>query len=147
MVAIIDALSEPPENRKNLILSGLGGTGKTSTLCDLAVALGAADYKVYLTTVSGKATGVLRNKVTKRIRELGKKSLPIKINTLQKITKKSAVLGYSDSGETLYSNSWLDPKDFDGDIVLVDEVSMCGQLYCKWMALTKALIVYIGDTA
>lgn len=126
--AVMDFLMEQVDNPngKNVVVSGSGGTGKTTIICELICQLLASGHKVAVTAMTGKATAVLRGKVNDAIRE---KNLRfdkdyLLIETVTKITKKSKVMDVTTDGETKYSSTWRNPSAFPFDVLFVDELSM-----------------------
>jgi hypothetical protein len=149
--AIMDYLMEQVDNPEghNVIVSGSGGTGKTTMVCELIVQLLEMNKKVAVTAMTGKATAVLRNKVwaliNERKPEFDKDNL--KIETVAKITKESKVLGLTDSGETLYTNTWRNPKGFGNnfDVLFVDELSMVPHFISQWWQMAGIRVFGFGD--
>ncbi len=134
-------------NGKNVVVSGAGGTGKTTMVCALIVEFLKAGYKVAVTAMTGKATAVLRNKVWQTIREEKPEfeKANLCIETFSKITKKATVIGLTESGETLYTNQWKDPKSFGYDILIVDELSMVPHWLSQWWNATDCIVFGFGD--
>lgn len=134
---------------KNTIVSGQGGVGKTEMVTELVCILLQRNYKVAVSAMTGKATSVLRNKINAKIDAKGiRGTFPkenLLVDTIQKITKKSTVIGTGDSGETVYSNSWKDPENFDYDVLVIDELSMVPQYVSMWWQRTRAIVVGLGD--
>ena len=64
---VLEQVHDP--NGHNTIISGSGGTGKTTVICELICQLLSEGYAVAVTAMTGKATSVLRNKVWKAIEE------------------------------------------------------------------------------
>lgn len=147
--AIMDYLMEQVDNPQghNVVVSGSGGTGKTTIVCELIVQLLATEHKVAVTAMTGKATAVLRNKVWTLIkeRELKFPKENLKIETVSKITKESKVLGVTESGETLYTGTWRNPKAFDYDVLFVDELSMVPDYVSQWWRMTNCRVFGFGD--
>lgn len=133
----------------NVIVSGQGGVGKTEMVCELVCMLLLKGYKVAVSAMTGKATAILRGKINKKIFENGikdkfeKKNLLI--DTIQKITKESKVLGTTESGDTLYSNKWRNPENFDYDVLIIDELSMVPHFVSQWWQKTDARVIGLGD--
>lgn len=134
-------------NGHNAIVSGSGGTGKTTIVCELICQLLASGHKVAVTAMTGKATAVLRNKVNAAIREkrleFDKENLCIE--TVTKITKRSKVMDVSTSGETIYSSVWNNPAAFDFDVLFVDELSMVPSYISRWWQMTDCRVFGFGD--
>lgn len=147
--AIVDFLWEQVKNPDghNVIVSGSGGTGKTTMVCEMICQLLEEGYTVAVTAMTGKATAVLRNKVWSSIREkklkFDKKNLLIE--TVTKLTKKSQVLGLTESGDTLYTNKWKDPRHFNYDVLFVDELSMVPHYISQWWQLSGVRVFGFGD--
>lgn len=145
---IWERLKKPPEERKNLIVAGRGGVGKTRMVCELICNLVEAGYKVAAGAMTGKATGVLRAKVEDAFHERGL-GIPIEsmlmVETLSTICKSAAPVGIDGSGKTRFVNRWKNPKAFKYDILVVDELSMVPHVMQKWWAGTDALIIGLGD--
>ncbi len=131
----------------NVVVSGAGGSGKTSMVCALIVEFLSRNYRVAVTAMTGKATAVLRNKVWQTIKEeqplFDKANLCIE--TFSKITKKSTVVGLTESGETIYTNQWKDPKSFGYDVLIVDELSMVPHWLSQWWNSTGCIVFGFGD--
>lgn len=132
---------------KNVVVSGSGGTGKTTIICELICQLLATDHKVAVTAMTGKATAVLRGKVNAAIRE---KQLRfpyenLLIETVTKITKKSKVMDVSTDGETKYSSTWRNPNAFNFDVLFVDELSMVPHYISRWWQMTDCRVFGFGD--
>ena len=87
---IYKELQKPKEERQNIVISGMGGTGKTEMICEVICELLLEDLRVAVTAMTGKATSVLRNKIMKKIYEKQIQDLydnnNLLINTMQKIT-------------------------------------------------------------
>ena len=134
---------------KNVIVSGQGGVGKTEMVCELVCILLLRGYKVAVSAMTGKATSVLREKINRKIWENGiKDKFPkenLLIDTVQKITKESKVLGTTESGETLYSNTWKKPENFGYDVLIIDELSMVPHFVSQWWQRTNARVIGLGD--
>ena len=115
-------------------------------ICRFVAELLQENYRIAVTAATGKATAVLRSKIWETLRELNidpKDNLCIE--TISKITKESKVVGLTDSGETLYSNKWKNPKSFGYDVLFVDELSMVPQFVSQWWLLTDARVFGFGD--
>lgn len=134
-------------NGKNVVVSGSGGTGKTTIICELICQLLATDHKVAVTAMTGKATAVLRGKVNDAIREKGLKfpKENLCIETVTKITKKSKVMDVTTDGETKYSSTWKNPNAFNYDVLFVDELSMVPHYISRWWQLTDCRVFGFGD--
>lgn len=147
--AVIDLLMEQVDNPngKNVVVSGSGGTGKTTIICELICRLLASGHKVAVTAMTGKATAVLRGKVNQAVREqdirFPKENLLIE--TVTKITKKSKVLDVSTDGETKYSSTWRDPRTFPYEVLFVDELSMVPHYISRWWQMTDCRVFGFGD--
>lgn len=146
---IYKELQKPKEERQNIVISGMGGTGKTEMICEVICELLLEDLRVAVTAMTGKATSVLRNKIMKKIYEKQIQDLydnnNLLINTMQKITKKSQVVGTDTQGETIFTNTWKNPKNFNYDVLIIDELSMVPQYLSFWWQRTPALIIGLGD--
>ena len=147
--AVMDFLMAQVDNPngQNVVVSGSGGTGKTTIICELICQLLESGHKVAVTAMTGKATAVLRNKVNTAIREKGlqfdKENLCIE--TVTKITKKSKVMDVSSSGETVYSSTWRNPNSFNYDVLFVDELSMVPSYISRWWQMTDCRVFGFGD--
>ena len=139
---------------QNVIVSGQGGVGKTEMVCELVCMLLDEGYRVAVTAMTGKATAVLRGKVWKKIREKGMvdrvnkesgKKDQLLIETVQKLTKKTVVLGQTATGETKYSNTWRNPASFDYDVLIIDELSMVPNFVSLWWQKTRCRVIGLGD--
>lgn len=132
---------------KNVVVSGSGGTGKTTIICELICQLLATDHKVAVTAMTGKATAVLRNKVNAAVREkqLRFPKENLLIETVTKITKKSKVMDVSSDGETKYSSTWRNPNAFNYDVLFVDELSMVPHYISRWWMMTDCRVFGFGD--
>lgn len=149
---IVDFLLEQIDNPDgcNVVVSGSGGTGKTTMICELISRLIADGYRVAVTAMTGKATAVLRNKIRENILSKGMKIPPstqLKIETVTKLTKESRVAGLTASGETVYTNTWNDPKIFarDYDVLFVDELSMVPHFVSQWWQMSGIRVFGFGD--
>lgn len=147
--AVMDFLMEQVDNPngKNVVVSGSGGTGKTTIICELICQLLASGHKVAVTAMTGKATAVLRGKVNDAIRE---KNLRfdkdyLLIETVTKITKKSKVMDVTTDGETKYSSTWRNPSAFPFDVLFVDELSMVPSYVSRWWQMTDCRVFGFGD--
>lgn len=147
--AVMDFLMEQVDNPngKNVVVSGSGGTGKTTIICELICQLLATDHKVAVTAMTGKATAVLRGKVNEAIREKGLRFNKdnLLIETVTKITKKSKVMDVSTDGETKYSSVWRNPNLFNYDVLFVDELSMVPCYVSRWWQMTDCRVFGFGD--
>lgn len=144
----MDYLMEQVDNPEghNVIVSGSGGTGKTTMVCELIVQLLEQNKRVAVTAMTGKATAVLRNKVWQLIKERGvNPGENLKIETVAKITKESKVLGLTESGDTLYTNTWRNPKAFNYDVLFVDELSMVPHFISQWWQMSGVRVFGFGD--
>lgn len=117
------------ENGKNVLVSGRGGVGKTSMICQLVCILLQQGNRVACGAMTGKATGVLRQKIFEALKENGLDEdedclANLQIATISKLTKKAQVVGLKDSGDTVYVNKWQDPRSFRFDVLILDELSM-----------------------
>lgn len=132
---------------KNVVVSGSGGTGKTTIICELICQLLATDHKVAVTAMTGKATAVLRGKVNAAVREKQLRFPPenLLIETVTKITKKSKVMDVSTDGETKYSSTWRNPNAFNFDVLFVDELSMVPHYISRWWQMTDCRVFGFGD--
>lgn len=131
----------------NVVVSGSGGTGKTTIICELICQLLATGHKVAVTAMTGKATAVLRNKVNQAVREkqLRFPKENLLIETVTKITKKSKVMDVSTNGETKYSSTWRNPNVFPYDVLFVDELSMVPHYISRWWQMTDCRVFGFGD--
>ncbi len=122
-------------------------THNTTLICNSVVNLLDQGYKVAVGAQTGKATSVLRSKIYQTIKESGLKfeKDQLLIETVTKLTKQSKVLGLTESGETLYTNKWRDPRLFDYDVLFVDELSMIPQYISQWWQMTNARVFGFGD--
>lgn len=134
-------------NGKNVVVSGSGGTGKTTIICELICRFLTMHKKVAVTAMTGKATAVLRNKVFAAIKEKGILLEPgqLVVETVTKITKTSKVLDIDTNGETRYTNTWKKPENFAFDILFVDELSMVPHFVSKWWQKTDCRVFGFGD--
>lgn len=146
---VIDYLMAQVDNPegKNVVVSGSGGTGKTTIICELICRLLEDGYKVAVTAMTGKATAVLRSKVNDAIKEKGLEidKDNLLIETVAKITKVSKVMDVSTDGETKYTNTWRSPKLFNYDVLFVDELSMVPSYVGKWWQMTNCRVFGFGD--
>lgn len=105
--------------------------------------------KVAVSAMTGKATSVLRGKIFKKIgeRKMDFKAAMklLKVETIQKLTKESKVVGISDNGVTQYQNKWRKPEEFDYDVLIIDELSMVPQYVSIWWQKTRARVIGLGD--
>lgn len=147
--AVMDFLMEQVDNPdgKNVVVSGSGGTGKTTIICEMICQLLETNHKVAVTAMTGKATAVLRGKVNDAIREkeLRFPKENLLIETVTKITKKSKVMDVSTDGETKYSSTWRRPEAFNFDVLFVDELSMVPHYISRWWQLTDCRVFGFGD--
>lgn len=132
---------------QNVVVSGSGGTGKTTIICELICQLLESGHKVAVTAMTGKATAVLRGKVNAAIREKDLKfpKENLCIETVTKITKTSKVMDVSTDGETKYSNTWKNPENFPYDVLFVDELSMVPHYISRWWQMTDCRVFGFGD--
>lgn len=132
---------------KNVVVSGSGGTGKTTIICELICQLLESGHKVAVTAMTGKATAVLRNKVNQAIREKGLRfdKEHLLIETVTKITKKSKVMDVTTDGETKYSSTWKNPNAFNFDVLFIDELSMVPHYISRWWGMTDCRVFGFGD--
>ncbi len=143
---------------QNVLVSGRGGVGKTSMVCELICILLKKNYKVACGAMTGKATGVLRQKIYENLENSGinidmddeentdKEMLAnLRVDTVSKLTKKAQVVGLKDSGETVYVNKWIDPTDFKFDVLIIDELSMVPNYIQQWWAKTSCRVIGLGD--
>jgi hypothetical protein len=146
---IIDFLREQlnPEG-SNVIVSGAGGVGKTAMLCQFISELLLENYTIAVTAMTGKATAVLRDKIYEALARVNMqvpKKEVLLIETVSKLTKESKVLGVTDSGDTLYTNTWRNPERFDYDILFVDELSMVPHFISQWWRMAGIRVFGFGD--
>lgn len=134
---------------KNILVSGRGGVGKTSMVCHLVTILLRKGYRVACGAMTGKATGVLRQKIFDCLKEEGLTEEDYKyqlcIETISKITRKAKPVGMDENGETIYSNVWVDPKRFDYDVLIIDELSMVPHYIQLWWNQTNCRVIGLGD--
>ena len=97
--------------------------------------------------MTGKATAVLRGKITRKIKEhnIQVEKSQLLIETIAKLTKVSKVLGITEDGETQYTNKWRDPTKFDYDVLVVDELSMVPSYVRAWWSYAPCLVIGLGD--
>lgn len=67
------------------------------------------------------------------------------VETIQKMTKESKIVDVNDAGETIYSNTWKNPINFNYDVLIIDELSMVPHYVSLWWQKTPALVVGLGD--
>lgn len=146
---IVDFLWEQVRspNGQNVVVSGSGGTGKTTMVCEFITQLLAEGYSVAVTAMTGKATSVLRGKIwtTIREKELNFEKDKLLIDTVTKITKKSSLIGTSSDGSSKFSNTWKNPALFKYDVLIIDELSMIPQYISQWWQMTDARVFGFGD--
>lgn len=150
--AIVDEirarLEMPPTERRNAIIAGRGGVGKTRMICELICDLTQDGYKIAAGAMTGKATGVLRSKIEDAYHGRGL-DIPIEgilmVETISTICKIAAPVGLNNDGKTRFTNRWKQPKSFMYDILVVDELSMVPHVIQKWWEGTGALIIGLGD--
>ena len=143
---------------KNVIVSGQGGVGKTEMVTEVVCMLLQRNKRVAVAAMTGKATAVLRQKISKKLwdREMIhrdeqgmiKYEFPkdnLFVETIQKMTKESKIVDVNDAGETIYSNTWKNPINFNYDVLIIDELSMVPHYVSLWWQKTPALIVGLGD--
>lgn len=132
----IDLVMEQVDNPdgKNVIVSGSGGTGKTTIICELVCRLLKMGKRVAVATMTGKATAVLRSKINQEIARQGIVGIGdyLLIDTVARLTKKATVVNVSMDGETQYSNTWQNPRFFGYDILFIDELSMVPAYVSRW---------------
>lgn len=137
------------EAGQNVVISGQGGVGKTEMVCELVCILLLQNLRVAVAAMTGKATSILRGKIYRKIAENGiQGQFPkenLLINTVQKITKESKVVGVTPSGETIFSNTWRNPALFDYDVLIIDELSMVPHFVSLWWQKTKCRVIGLGD--
>lgn len=147
---VIDFLREQlkPEGL-NVVVSGAGGVGKTAMVCEFISELLVEGYRVAVSAMTGKATAVLRSKIFDVIKE---KKIKIEkgallIETISKLTKESKVLSLTESGETLYSNTWKSPESFGNnfDVLFIDELSMVPHFVAQWWGMSGVRVFGFGD--
>lgn len=147
--AIVDFLWEQVDNPEghNVIVSGSGGTGKTTMVCEFITQLLEKGYSVAVTAMTGKATSVLRGKVWSFVKEKNIEfdKANLLIETVTKITKKSSLIGTSADGSSKFSNEWKNPRDFKYDVLIIDELSMVPQYISQWWQMTNARVFGFGD--
>lgn len=148
---IVDFLLEQIDNPNgcNVVVSGSGGTGKTTMVCELISRLIVDGYRIAVTAMTGKATAVLRNKIWENIKNKGI-DVPeghLLIETVTKLTKESKVLGLTPSGETIYTNTWRSPESFAAkyDVLFVDELSMVPHFISQWWQMSGIRVFGFGD--
>lgn len=140
---------EAGEAGKNVVVSGQGGVGKTEMVCELVCILLTRGKRVAVAAMTGKATSILRGKIHKKITENGVSyeiaNKNLLVDTVQKITKDSKVIGMTATGTTLFSNTWKDPTEFDFDVLIIDELSMVPHFVAQWWQRTKCRVIGLGD--
>lgn len=148
----LEQLELPPEERKNMIISGQGGVGKTEMVTELVCILLQSGYSVAVAAMTGKATSILRGKIYAKFNDYGlaeegqkKENAKLLVETIQKLTKESRVIGVDGTGTTRFSNTWRDPKLFDFDVLIIDELSMVPQYISLWWRQTQAFVIGLGD--
>lgn len=138
------------EKGHNVIVSGAGGVGKSLLLSKLITELLQEGFKIVACAATGKATGVIRSKIYETLKQQNMpipKKESLMIETIAKITKESKVLGLTDSGETLYTNTWRNPKSFGEvyDILFIDEISMVPGFISEWWIKSGIRVFGFGD--
>ena len=148
---IVDFLRKQIDNPEgqNVIVSGLAGVGKTWMMCSFICDLLVEGYNVVVAAITGKATGVIRNKLHQMMEERGliisKNRYAVK--TLTSLTKTSKVISLNEEGETRFFNEWNDPSELqeDYDVLFIDELSMVPHYIMKWCQKTELRIFGFGD--
>ena len=132
---------------KNIVISGAGGVGKTEMVSEVICLLLSQGHSVAVGAMTGKATAVLRGKIMQKIKEnkIQFNKSYLMIETIQKMTKISRVIGLSQDGETIYSNRWKNPEAFDYDVLIIDELSMVPYYVSLWWQRTRSLVIGLGD--
>lgn len=132
---------------RNAIVSGKGGVGKSVTLSETIVRLLQRGYKVAAGAMTAKATAVLRTKVWNTIRQRGIKFQRdnLVIETISKLTKKAKPLAITEDGETIFTSTWVDPKELGADALFIDELSMVPQYIAHWWGLSEMRVFGFGD--
>lgn len=122
-------------------------THNTEMICEVICLLLSMEKSVAVGAMTGKATAVIRGKVENKLKEnhiiYNKKDLLIE--TVSKITKESKVLGITKDGETVYSNKWRKPENFNFDVLILDELSMVPYYVSLWWQRTRSLVIGLGD--
>lgn len=135
-------------NGRNKIISARAGSGKTTLICKLVCDLLEMGKKVCVTTMTGKATAVLREKIETALYDQGK-ALPeeeyLMMETVAIITKKARVVGMAGDGTTLFQNIWRDPSECPYDVIFIDELSMVPQWVVEWTMKSPARVFGFGD--
>lgn len=149
VVELMKKQLELKEDGQNIIVSGLGGSGKTWTMCSFICDLLEVGYRITVAAITGKATSVIRNKVHAMIAERNMIVPPgqLRIQTLTKITKKSKVINISEVGDSKFYSEWRNPKEEmkNYDVLFIDELSMVPQHIIKWCQLSGVRIFGFGD--
>lgn len=132
--------------------------GKTEMVTEVVCMLLKDNKRVAVAAMTGKATAVLRQKISRKLwdrkmvwrddegnihYEYPKDNLFVE--TIQKMTKESKIIDVNDAGETIYSNTWKNPTDFNYDVLIIDELSMVPHYVSLWWQKTSALVVGLGD--
>src|SRR3990167_2755593 len=134
-----------PSARNYLTFGGLAGTGKTTVLSALCVALPAAEeaddedsngYGVCVAAYTGKAAGVLRKKLAasgllKRVAYCG--------------TLHGLVFVPVSDEKTGKVTGWVRRKRIPGDFIIVDEASMVGAEIWEALCAFDVPILAVGD--
>ena len=146
---IIDLLISEAEKEdgKNIVISGSGGTGKTTIIVEVIEKLLEKGISVAVCAMTGKATAVLRGKIHSQLKErnvvFSERNLAIK--TVSKLVKESKVIGISPDGKTAYASKWVNPDLFPYDILIVDELSMVPSHISWWWQLGGIQTFGFGD--
>lgn len=133
---------------QNMIISGAGGTGKTTLICELILEMIRQGMKVCVMAMTGQATDVLRGKINLAFENAGIELPPVeqlKIETIAKVTKKAIPIGISSKSQTRFINHWRDPMNFGYDVLFVDELSMVDALIGDWWRLGGIKVFGFGD--
>lgn len=131
-----------------MIIAAVGGSGKSTIMCEAIYQLLIRNKKVAAAAMTAKATAVVRGKINNLMKE---RELPAElynnllVETVQKITKRSKVVGIQDDGETIFLNEWKPPEDFDYDALFIDELSMVPQYISRWWQGTRCRVFGFGD--
>lgn len=134
---------------QNVVVSGLGGSGKTWTMCSFICDLLEENYRILISAITGKATSVIRNKLDTMVKERGIICYPsqYKVITLTKLTKKSQIINIKETGESKFFSQWRDPVEVTKgyNVIFIDELSMVPQHVIQWCQMSGKRIFGFGD--
>lgn len=146
---ILDSVVDARKGKKNYqaVIKGAAGTGKTTLIKALVVALESQDVRVQVSAPTHKAVAVLKDKILPMSSRFGIDFLEPK--TIHSVLGLSPKVGIPGEPEKFVKRS---PANFNGaPVLIVDECSMIGadlfEEIQKEVEKSEVHVIYVGDSS